>query len=150
MNNTTINELNTLLKGEYMAIDGYEKFIQSVDNMEAKKTLQNIQQDHKMHAIMIAERIQNLGGTPVDGVGIIGRVSEVISNIKDGREKSDIQILKRAYDGEDVGIKMATEVVKGDLDDESLNLVKGMLDDDRSHLTTLNNMISQIGGISSL
>jgi bacterioferritin (cytochrome b1) len=73
MDKTSINELNALLKGEHMAIDGYEKYIQNVNDPNIKGELQKIQQEHKMHAIKISERIQSLGGRPVDGVGVMGK-----------------------------------------------------------------------------
>ncbi|QCX33548.1 DUF2383 domain-containing protein [Caloramator sp. E03] len=147
MNSKIIDELNTLLKGEYMGIDSYEKFIQKVQNKHVKHELQNIQKDHKNHAIKIAERIQDLGGEPVNGVGFIGKIAEVASNIKNINKKSDIEILKQAYDGEDFGIRMATEVVKGDLDGNSAVLVKEMLNEDRNHLDTLNNLIREVGNV---
>jgi rubrerythrin len=50
MDKTSINELNALLKGEHMAIDGYEKYIQNVNDPNIKGELQKIQQEHKMHA----------------------------------------------------------------------------------------------------
>lgn len=147
MNSKVINELNTLLKGEYMGIDSYEKFIQKVENRHVKDELQNIQKDHKNHAIRIAERIQDLGGEPVNGVGFVGKIAEVASNIKNINNKSDIETLKQAYDGEDFGIKMATEVVKGDLDANSAMLVKEILNEDRKHLDTLNNLIQKVGNV---
>lgn len=141
MNNTSINELNTLLKGEHMAIDGYEKYIQNVDDVNIKNQLQKIQQDHKQHAIKIAERIQNLGGKPVDGTGIMGKMAQIATNIKEIGKKNNIEILKEAYNGEDNGIKMGDEVVKGDLDQESRNLVNDILNDDRNHLNVISNLM---------
>lgn len=141
MNNTSINELNTLLKGEHMAIDGYEKYIQNVDDVNIKNQLQKIQQDHKQHAIKIAERIQNLGGKPVDGTSIMGKMAQIATNIKEIGKKNNIEILKEAYNGEDNGIKMGDEVVKGDLDQESRNLVNDILNDDRNHLNVISNLM---------
>lgn len=146
MDKTCINELNALLKGEHMAIDGYEKYIQSTGEPNIKGELQKIQQDHKMHAIKISERIQSLGGRPVDGVGVMGRVAETVSNIKDigiGNRDS-ATILRDAYTGENNGINMANELVKGDLDTDSMNLVNGILNEDRNHLNTLDNMIKTV------
>lgn len=142
MENTSINELNTFLKGEYMAIDSYERYIQTVKEPAIKGELQKIQKEHKQHAIQISERIQNLGGKPADSPGIAGRVAETISGIKDIGNKSYQTILKEAYNGEDKGIKMADELVKGDLDSESKNLVNNILNTDRTHLNTLDTLIT--------
>ena len=147
MANVSEKELQALLKGEHMAIDGYEKYIQSIQDQSVKIELQKIQQDHKMHAISLAERIQNLGGKPADGVGIVGRVAGVVSSIKDIGRTNTVGVLKQAYKGEDTGIKMADEIVKGDLDNDSRNLVNNMLNDDRNHLGQLDTLIKSQNGI---
>lgn len=147
MDKTSINELNALLKGEHMAIDGYERYIQKVTQPNVKGELQKIQQDHKQHAIKIAERIQQLGGVPGDGVGIAGKAAEIMTSLRDIGNKDPKHILKEAYNGENNGIKMADEVVKGDLDNDSRNLVNGILNADRSHLDSLNNLMNSLGGL---
>lgn len=149
MNNTEVKELNALLKGERMAINGYEKYIQSIDDKSIKDELQKIQQDHKQHAIKIAEKIQNLGGQPENGVGFTGKVAEVMSNLKDiGMGLKDTHaILKDAYSGESNGIKMGDEVVKGDLGPESRELVSDILNDDRNHVQRLGQLINNPQGL---
>ena len=37
--------------GEHMAIKSYEHFLQQVDDEQIKKTLQKIQQEHKIHTL---------------------------------------------------------------------------------------------------
>ncbi|NLD49014.1 MAG: DUF2383 domain-containing protein, partial [Clostridiaceae bacterium] len=58
MEDKVIQELNAVLEGHYMAIHGYEKYIQHTKIPEVKSELQKIQKDHKEHAAMVAERIQ--------------------------------------------------------------------------------------------
>jgi bacterioferritin len=43
--------------------------------------------------------------------------------------------------GEYRGIRMAEEVVKGDLDNESMELVKSLLEEDRSHVGKISSFI---------
>ena len=64
-----VHTLNTFLKGQYMGIHAYEHHIEKLKDLSIKKEFQTIQQDHKLHAMKVAERIQNLGGTPVDDEG---------------------------------------------------------------------------------
>lgn len=135
-----IKELNTILKGEHMAIGGYEKYIQGIKDTNIKGEFQKIQQDHKQHAIKIAERIQNLGGKPVDDEGISGKIAQVMSSIKEAGKNDTLSILKEALHGEDTGIKMADEVVKGDLDSQSAALVNDILNDDRNHVDRLSEL----------
>ena len=44
---TSISELNAILKGEYMAIDSYGKYIDNISDSNAKSELQRIQKEHK-------------------------------------------------------------------------------------------------------
>lgn len=139
--NKNVTELNAYLKGEFMAIDSYEQFIQKVRDNELKAQFQSIQQDHKRHAMKVAQRIQNLGGKPVGGVGFTGKISETMSSMK-YIGKDDKFLLEQAYNGEKYGIEMAEEIVKGDLDKHSTELVNNLLNEDRGHLNILDNLIN--------
>ena len=149
-NKVSVNELNAVLKGEHMAIDAYERYMEKIDDKDVKSKLQEIQQDHKLHSILISERIQDLNGHPVDGVGIRGKISEVATNIKDIRKNDPLSLLNAAKKGEDTGIKMAAEVVKGDLDYVSRKLIDGVLSDDTKHIAELNTMILEINTRQSI
>lgn len=140
MDNSVIKELNTFLEGNFMAVHAYEKYIHHIDDPEIKQNLQKIQQDHKQHAMVIAERIQNLGGIPVNDVGMMGNVAELINKIK-GSAKNLAPILKDALLGEQRGIEKSKELLNGDLDPESLELVKGILKHDQKHVDLLDELI---------
>ncbi|WP_342515277.1 ferritin-like domain-containing protein [Sporosarcina sp. FSL K6-1522] len=109
-----------------------------------KQLLQQIQRDHKQHAILIAERIQNLDGIPVDDVGMMGSVAEFMNKIK-GSTTDPNAILKDALLGEHRGIEKSKEVLNGDLDPESLDLVEGILNHDQKHVDLLDKLIVQKG-----
>lgn len=139
-NKDVIKELNAFLKGQYMGIHAYEHLIQSLEVGEVKKQFQRIQQDHKHHAERIAERIQNLGGVPVDDEGVVGSIQSFFSQFTtpDNTE----EIIKRALKGEDYyGIHLSGEIVKGDLDSESQKLVDEILAEDQTHVDFLNGLI---------
>jgi bacterioferritin len=135
-NNHVVKELNTFLEGNFMAIHAYENYIHHIDDVEIKQVLQKFQQEHKQHAMMIAERIQNLGGKPVDDVGMMGSVAELINKIK-GSTKGSTDILKDALVGEHRGIEKSKELLNGELDPESLTLVKNILSIDQKHVELL-------------
>lgn len=140
MENKVIQELNAVLEGHYMAVHGYEKYIQHAKDPEVKSELQEIQKDHKENAAKLAERIQNLGGVPVEGAGIKGVMADMMEKFK--RSSDDLRfILKDAQESEEKGIKMTEEVVRGDLDDESRKLMEDILDKDRKHVDRLNKLI---------
>lgn len=142
MQTSVIRELNTFLKGNYMAIQAYERYIHNIDDLKIKQILQNIQKSHKEHAMLVAERIQNLGGIPVDDVGMMGSVAELMNKIK-GPTKDLTPILKDALVGEHRGIEKSKELLTGDLDSVSLELVNTILNHDQKHVDLLDELILQ-------
>ncbi|AHD05320.1 hypothetical protein ERIC2_c14940 [Paenibacillus larvae subsp. larvae DSM 25430] len=132
---TVVITLNEFLEGNYMAVHAYERYIEQVEDPKIKKGLQTIQQDHKQHALKIAEQIQNLGGVAVDGVGLAGTISEWFQKIK-GDQKTE-EVLQAALKGEEKGIESTEKLVRGDLDERSLELVRWVLNEDRRHIKQL-------------
>lgn len=140
MKDTVVNELNTFLEGNYMAIQTYDKYINHVEDARLKKILQEIQQDHKKHAMVIAERIQNLGGMPAKDAGLKGNMAQMMKNLQ-GTTKDDPSIIKDALVGEERGIKMSQELLEGDLDPESLRIVEEVLARDEEHVKMLGELL---------
>ena len=140
MDKKVVKELNAYLKGEYMAIKAYDGFLERIKDSNMKEELHNIQGDHKQHAAKVTERIIKLGGKPAKGPGLMGTMSDMKNLVK--RNSDDTRtILVDAGLGEYRGIQMAEEVVKGDLDSESLSLIKDMLEEDRGHVGKLGGFI---------
>lgn len=136
-----VKELNAFLKGQYMGIHAYEEYIQRTKDAKIKQELQKIQQDHKTHAARVAERIQNLGGKPVDDEGLMGTIQQTIFKMK-GIPRSTEEILRGVLKGEaEYGVQLSEEIVKGDLDPESQTMIRQILDKDRSHVDVLNNLL---------
>ncbi|WP_226668072.1 ferritin-like domain-containing protein [Metabacillus litoralis] len=135
-----LNTLNKFLKGQYMGIHAYEHYIEKLEDLSIKNQFQEIQQDHKQHALLVAERIQNLGGTPVDSEGLIGSVQGYISQMM---IPDSVQgIIDNARKGESYyGIDLSEELVRGDLDAESRKLIENILDKDRQHVKLLESFL---------
>ena len=110
MNSENIKNLNSILEGEYMAINSFDSIIEHANDENNKNELQKIQQTHRQHASQIATRIQDLGGNPSDGVGIQNVISESISNIKHIGTTDATTYLKEALQGENMGIKIINEL----------------------------------------
>jgi bacterioferritin (cytochrome b1) len=134
---TSIEELNTYLKGEFMAIDSYQKYIKKLHDPKAKEDMQNILDDHRRHAEMISERIEQLGGKPAKSVGLDGKMGELMNSIKNIPNRSDEDICREACYWEEKGSKMAMETVKGDLDHLSNTMIREIYSTDMNHLDTL-------------
>lgn len=141
MKKSTVNELNAFLKGEHMAIDAYEKYLEKINTPYIKSEFEQIRKDHERHAVLLSERIELIGGKPVNGVGFTGKIAEVMSSVKGIGKTDEKFIIKDAYHGENMGIEMAEEIIKGDLDEKSNKLIGEILEKDRSHLDTLKNLM---------
>lgn len=139
MKNHVVKDLNDFLQGQYMGIHSYEHYIQKLQDPDVKRHFQQIQQDHKHHAMIVAQRIQNLGGTPVDDEGIAGSIQGFLSqlNLPDTTEG----LIQGALKGEAMGIEASEKIVKGDLDEESREMIDKILAHDRKHTSLLNDLL---------
>lgn len=133
MEKAVAKSLNTFLEGHFMAIHAYEKFIQHIKNDDMKDVLQIIQQNHKKHAMLIAKRIQDLGGVPVNDVNMM---MDLTNKMKPAT-KGNAAIIEDALAGEQRGIKISKELLEGDLDHESLEMVTHILNADEKHVDLL-------------
>ncbi|EOC99598.1 DUF2383 domain-containing protein [Caldisalinibacter kiritimatiensis] len=138
-----LDSLNNLLQGEYMAIEGYNIFINHIDDPRLKNEFQNIQQDHRRHAALLAERIQNYDDMPREKTGFKGAMADTMLKMDLSVRDDAPHILRKAYEGEGKGIKMAEEVVRGDLDSESRELVGEILSEDRKHLDRMRKLMEE-------
>ncbi|MCP8967654.1 DUF2383 domain-containing protein [Ectobacillus ponti] len=138
----TVKELNKFLKGQYMAIHGYEHYMQKEPDPQVRAELQQIQQEHKMNAMRVAERIQHLGGTPVTDEGLLGSIQGYLHNLKIPRDTGII--LENALHGEDYyGMEVAKDEVAGKLDEESKRLIDSILENQQTHVDRLNALLQK-------
>jgi len=140
MDEPNVKTLNELLQGEHMGIESYESVLPTIEDQQTKDVINRILRDHKQHALEITDRIIGLGGTPKESTGIAGVMSQ--TKLKaEGLFRSDKSMMKKLYDGEKQGIAMVQEIIKGDLDATSLQMVKNNLANDCEHLIAIEQMI---------
>jgi bacterioferritin len=139
-NETVVEELNTLLRGTYMGIHGFEQYIQKLNNHDLKRNFQQIQQEQKQNAQKIAERIQNLGGVPADDEGISGSMVSFMHKfmIPDNERK----IIEEAVEGLDkYGVDYSAEIIKGDLDPSSKQIADETINDSKRNAEQLRHLL---------
>jgi bacterioferritin len=137
---TVIEELNTLLRGTYMGIHGFEQYIQKLNDHELKRTFQQIQKEQKQNAQIIAERIQNLGGVPADDEGFSGSMISFMH--KWMIPENERRIIEEAIEGLDkYGVHYSAEVVKGDLDPSSKQIADETIQDSKRHAEQLRHLL---------
>jgi bacterioferritin len=135
-NEVIIEELNTLLRGTYMGIRSFEHYIQKVEDEVLKTVFQSMQQEVKLTAQKLAERIQNLGGVPADGEGFSGTMHSYMHKVMLPHETNEM--LEDALKGLDhYGVQYSEELVRGDLDPESRRLAEEVIDTSRRQIEQL-------------
>lgn len=141
-NETVIAELNALLKGTYMGIRSMEHYIEKVADEELRRHFQSMQQETKHNAQILAERIQNLSGVPADSEGITGAMQGYLHRMMLSEDPKDI--LEDALKGvDDYGVHYSEELVRGDLDPESKQIVKEVIDTNRRHADFLRQLLQK-------
>jgi bacterioferritin len=128
MNSNDIKELNTALKGEHMAIEGFDHYIQDMKDPAIRKRLMDIQQQHQLHAMQLSERIQQLGGNPTHSAGMVGMMAEAMHHIVPNKYV-DGSIIKTAIEGEEMGLEAYGEIISKLSDPNNQKLAKEMLAD---------------------
>ncbi len=124
-----------------MAIRSYNEFVHNAQNYSIKNELARIQREHKRHAADIAQRIQELGGKPEESTGLAGIMARTMMEVAEITGQTDLDIAKRALEGEDIGIKSAIKLVEGKLDPVSEKLIRQILSADQAHLDALRQLI---------
>ena len=135
-----IYEMNEFLKGLYMGIHTYEYYIQHCEDTAVKKTLQDIQKEHKLSSIQVAEHIQNLGGEPVTNEGFfpsfIGKIHQMT-----GPTNTE-EIIKDAMKNEQkYAVHVAGDNIKGDISEEQKKLIDQIFERNSKHVETLKQLL---------
>ncbi|WP_010283660.1 DUF2383 domain-containing protein [Bacillus timonensis] len=135
-----VEELNTLLRGTYMGIRAFEHHIQKLDDPQMKQTIQSIQQEAKINAQKLSERIQNLNGMPANSEGVTGTMHGYMHKVM--LSDNPDEILKDAIEGlEKYGVEYSEELVKGDLDPESRKVAEEVIDTSRKHADIIKKLL---------
>lgn len=142
---TQMEALNDNLRGLYMGIDIFKKYEKKCKSPDLKKLLKEVIDLYIGESISLSSKISSLGYTPVSNVGLLGKASEVIYNIKTIAADTDSEILEESIKAFKTGIIMFQKFIseKGEtLDKDSLNLIKEIIKDNEELSKKLNNYSS--------
>lgn len=127
----SIDTLNELLKGELMAMDIYQETEDMQGDVQVMEMLKQFAKDHQEHAQLLADRIKELGGTPIEDTGMAGTMAGMSSKINALRGPS--HLLEQVYAGEDKGVHAYEDRID-ELDPESQAIVRKIMSKDHDHL----------------
>ena len=137
----TIESLNRLLQGEYMAVESFNNFIYKLEDEKVKQSFQEVQKQHRENIDKLASYIQDIGGQPDENLGMKGKMGEMKLNMDLGSETDTDEIIKKAIEGETKGVNMAEKVLRGDLDDRSRDIAGEILNKDRNSIEKIKNLL---------
>jgi uncharacterized protein (TIGR02284 family) len=101
-NTTDVETLNSFLRGEISAVETYRQAIGHVSDEKIRSQLEDCLHDHEHRVESIRERVEKLGGKPVEGSGLWGTFAKLVQAGADVLgEKTAIQALE---EGEDHGL----------------------------------------------
>jgi len=136
----TIEALNQLLQGEYMAVESFNNFIAKLEDEKVKQVFKEVQKQHRDNIGKLASYIQEIGGRPRENLGMKGTMAEFKINMDLGSDADTAEIIRKAVEGETQGVNMAEKVLRGDLDDKSRDIAGEILHRDRGSIDKLETM----------
>lgn len=140
-NSETVESLNQLLQGEYMAIETFNNFISKLEDENSKELLKEIQKQHRENVSTLASHIQNIGGRPHENLGMKGTMADMKINMDLGLKADTNEIVEKVIAGETQGVNMAEKVLRGNLDDNSRNIAGQILENDRNSIQKLKTLM---------
>lgn len=139
-NKETIQSLNKLLQGEYMAVESFNNFISKLEDENVKQTFKEVQKQHRENIDKLAGYIQDLGGRAEENLGMKGIMGDIKINMDIGYVADKSEIIKKAIEGETRGVNMAEKVLRGNLDEKSRDIAGEILHKDRMSVDKLKSL----------
>lgn len=143
MREQEIKELNKAIKGEHMAIETFDHFIQDIDNQTIDQTFQKMQEKHKEQELLLAKQVQNMGGNPVNTAGFAGVMAEIKNRISP-RKYIDQDLIKTIIEGEELGINALREIRLNLIKFENIELIDQIIKENEAILNELNKIKSTV------
>jgi uncharacterized protein (TIGR02284 family) len=143
----SVDQLNSLLRGEISAAETYEQAIDKVDDEHASDAtmLRAIAQEHGEHAQSLREEIRRLGGEANDSSGAWGAWAKTIEAA--ATIFGDASALKALKEGEEHGLKDYEEALDDVGDSARALIVTKLIPAQQRHIEALDGLIRKFGAI---
>lgn len=143
----SVDQLNSLLRGEISATETYKQAIAKVEDEHTSDALalRAIAQEHGEHAQALRDEVRRLGGEADDSSGPWGAWAKTVQAT--AKLFGDASALKSLKEGEEHGLKDYQEALD-DLDAPSRELIVArIIPAQQRHIQVLDGMISKISQI---
>lgn len=139
---TTIDTLNSLLRGEIAATETYQQALDKVTDEPGVEDLRRIHREHRETANTLRQHVHDHGGKPDQGSGAWGKFSKFV----EGTAKifGNTAALKALKEGEEHGLKSYEDALKdGDMPMDCKTLIRGtFIPQTREHISTLDRLMA--------
>lgn len=135
--NPTFEVFNQILKGEHIAIETYQSYIDSLPSSPLRNHLVAILTDHKAHASRISYYIQTNGGKVEEGAGLAGLATKWSAKMMNWGENESLNMLEKLYSGEDRGLARAIQLSEDKLSEAEREVLAPVFSDEHDHLKQL-------------
>jgi uncharacterized protein (TIGR02284 family) len=139
---STIDTLNSLLRGEISATETYQQALQKVGADQGAAELRRIHAEHREAANTLRQHVHQHGGRPDQGSGAWGAFAKAVEGM--AKIFGNTAALKALKEGEEHGVH-AYEDALGDesLPDDCRQLIRGtLLPQTREHINTLDRLMA--------
>lgn len=140
-NKETIQSLNQLLQGEYMAVESFNNFISKLEDQNVKQAFKEVQKQHRENIDKLASYIQDIGGRAEENLGMKGIMGDIKINMDLGSDADKAEIIEKAIEGETKGVNMAEKVLRGNLDEKSRDIAGEILHMDRKSIEKIKSLL---------
>lgn len=96
-----VKHLNSFLKNELSAVETYNQCLKNVDDTQVASGLSELQNSHQQRAVVIRQKIRELGGDPEESSGMWGSVAKIVEG--GARLFGDNSAISALEEGEDRG-----------------------------------------------
>jgi uncharacterized protein (TIGR02284 family) len=109
-NESVIDALNELLRGELSAVESYDKALPAIDKQpKVRADLQTVRASHEARADRLRSAIEQLGGKPADAAGAWGMFAKAVTT--GSRALGLKAVISTLEEGEDHGLKEYKEAM---------------------------------------
>jgi uncharacterized protein (TIGR02284 family) len=137
---STVETLNTLLRGELAATETYQQALEKISEEPGASDLRTMHVEHREAANTLRQHVRNLGGLPDTGSGPWGAFAKAV----EGTAKlfGNVTALKALKEGEEHGVKEYRDALEQDLPSECrMLIVSKLLSQTERHVQTLDRLI---------
>lgn len=144
MSDQQMMALQKILKGEYVGVDSYQKFLNRLHDNEIRRDLERHEQDLRDMITELTSHLRDQYNFAPEGPGWMGMMADIQSKMQTIGNPDDQKIIDHIYDGVKMGIDQ-TEQELAKLQGESRKIVEKHLERNKRILEEVDRYRLRVG-----